>query len=122
MSETISQGKTQDNPSSITDSFPDPRVTHPWAKTEEDELVIKMHALLQMADRQKTEYWSRNFKGTKEELKSRSTYREPYIDPGIDIIDEGASTSINEEDPQSDPAGHSRLKFEGEPLIPTRCP
>ncbi|TYJ52812.1 hypothetical protein B9479_006575 [Cryptococcus floricola] len=127
MSGTSSQEKTQDNPTSITDSFPDPGVTHPLAETEEGELVIKMHALLQMTDRKETEYWSRDFKGTKEELKSTSTYREPYIDPGIVIIDEGASVGfgssvLNEEDPQSDLTGHSRSKFEEEPLVPTSCP
>ncbi|ODO01904.1 hypothetical protein L198_02633 [Cryptococcus wingfieldii CBS 7118] len=120
--------------------YPDPRVTHPSAKTGADELVIKMHSLISLSNFQETEYWNTDFKGTKEELMTKSYYTEPYIDPDIEILEE-APTSVNEKT-QSQQAGTSasggatdilpistdpsnatgppRSRFEGEPLVPTQ--
>ncbi|TYJ52811.1 hypothetical protein B9479_006574 [Cryptococcus floricola] len=154
MSGSSDRGRTQSGLASIKESifpnsrYPDPRVTHPSSRTEEDEQVIKMHLLWQMTNKQETEYWSRNFKGTKEELKSRPTYTAPYIDPGIEILETAPTTSVDQDPPSEQAgtsasgdvdailpipsssathpsgvsAGHPRSKFEGEPLVPTHPP
>ncbi|TYJ52810.1 hypothetical protein B9479_006573 [Cryptococcus floricola] len=112
-------GRTHRALSSVADTlfpgsrYPDPRVTHPSAKTGADELVIKMHSLINLTDRQETEYRHTNFKGTKEELRTQSYYTEPYIDPDIEIL-EKAPASVNES------TGPPRSRFEGEPLVPTQ--
>ncbi|ODN75879.1 hypothetical protein L202_05867 [Cryptococcus amylolentus CBS 6039] len=112
--------------------YPDPRVTHPSARTGADKLVIKMRPLISLMNIRETQYWNTDLKGTKEELRTKSYYTEPYIDPDIESLlkaqsqqtgtsASGGATDILpiSHDP-SNATGPPSSRFEGEPLVPTQ--
>ncbi|WVQ76419.1 hypothetical protein IAR50_006086 [Cryptococcus sp. DSM 104548] len=94
--------------------YPDPRVTHPSAKTGGDELVIKMQALLEMSDRQETEYHNPELDRDPNAPSLRFYYTEPYIDPDIDILEEGSHQILMRE------CVSNGAQLYKQPLVPTK--
>ncbi|WVQ76420.1 hypothetical protein IAR50_006087 [Cryptococcus sp. DSM 104548] len=114
--------RTHDTFSSVADSlfpssrYPDPRVTHPSGKTE-DEQVIKMYALVQASDLKETEYYYTEFAGGIEALSEMSFYTEPHIDPGIEIQAPQTNNEGEQSEIEDATSGGTSV---AQPLVPTQ--